>query len=459
MAEEKKSEYDKLFLKKKSAYEIFNEKEIKEAFSISEDYKTFLDNNKSEREIVKYTENLAKKNGFISIEKATKKSNKIYAINHEKNIILVDLEKGKIEDGLRIIGSHIDSVRLDLKLNPIYESEPFAMINLRYYGGIKKYQWLNEPLALHGVIFDKNGNKKEITIGENIDEPVFVISDLLPHLEGKEYASKTALDIIQGEQLDAIGANMPINDKLLKEKIKGNFLKILNDKYKISEEDFVSADLSLYPAVKARDVGIDCSMIGAAAHDDRVCAYSAVKSIIDGTKKNGLVILTSNEEVGSRGNIGADSKFLENTISKIIELKEEKISALELLEKSIAISGDVTSGLDPKYADKMDPYNLNKLSYGIAIEKNIASPTSTASAEYMQFIRQMLDKKNIPWQYGELGKVDQAGGGTIAYLLARYNMDIVDAGPPVIAMHSPFEIISKVDLYATYKAYKEFMDN
>jgi aspartyl aminopeptidase len=466
MAEKKgkESKYKKLFHEQKSAWETLEKKEIKQAFELSEDYKSFMAQNKSERETIEYFEKLAIKNGFVNINKATKNTKKIYAINHNTNILLLDLEKGKLSDGLNIIGSHIDVVKLDLKLNPVYESEPFAMLNLHYYGGIKKYQWLNLPMTLNGIIINKKGEKIKVSIGNKENEPVFIISDLLPHLEGSEYGEKKAKDIIKGEALDAIAASIPVDDKNTKEKIKATFLKAVNEKYGITEEDFVSADLSLYPAMKPRDVGIDKSMIGCSGNDDRVCSYTAIQALIDSkNEKASAVLLVDKEEIGSTGNTGMSSYFFENVLDKIAKLRKENLGGREILEKSIALSGDVTSSLDPKYSDKMDPYNLNKIGYGIAIEKGTGSGGkyggSEANAELMSKIRILLNKNKVPWQYGEMGKVDEGGGGTIAYLLAKYNMEIVDAGPPVIAMHSPFEIISKVDLFCTYKAYKAFIES
>lgn len=460
---EEKSKIEKeLFLKKKNAWEVLAS-EKKEAFSLCKEYATFIDKNKSEREIVSAVESIAKRNGFVLLKDATASTKKIYAKNHDKNILLIDLSAGDLKEGTRIIGSHIDTLRLDLKLNPIYESETFAMINTHYYGGIKKYQWLNLPLTLHGVVFDEKGKKMEITLGEDEDEPVFVISDLLPHLEGNEGKEKAAKDIIRGEELDAIAGSIPFDDKKVKEKIKATFLKILNDKYKISEKDFVSAELGLYPAVKTRNIGLDEGLLGGSAHDDRVCSFLGVKAFLESKKsKPAMVLLVDKEEIGSVGNTSMESFFLENTIEKILKLRKENISAKEVLENSKAISGDVTAGADPKFLDKMDPMNMNKLGYGVAIEKYTGSGGkyygSDANAEYIAWIRQMMEKNNIPWQYGELGKVDQGGGGTIAYMLAKYNMDVVDMGVPVLAMHSPFEIISKIDTLCTYKAYKAFFE-
>lgn len=465
-AKEDKDERSKLekelFSDKKSAWELLKE-EKKAAMNFCDDYKEFLDANKTEREIVRWTERLAKKNGFVPIEDATQNTKKIYAINHNKNIVLIDIGKEGLAKGTRIIGAHVDSLRLDFKLSPVYEAEPFAMINLHYYGGIKRYHWLNVPLSMHGVVFNKKGEKIEITLGEAEDEPVFAITDLLPHLEGSEGKEKAAKDIIKGEELDAIGASIPIDDKKTKEKIKATFLKALNDKYKITEEDFSSAEVSLYPAIKVRDVGIDSGIMGAPAHDDRVCAYTAIKAVLEGKgDKTKIAFLTDKEEIGSVGNTSMESLFLENTIERLTKLRKEGVSAREILSKSKALSADVTAGYDPKFADKMDTTNMNKLGYGVAVEKATGAGGkyygSDANAEYMSWIRMMLEDAKIPWQHGEIGKVDQGGGGTIAYILAKYNMEIVDMGPAVLAMHSPFELASKIDIYSAYKAYKAFYE-
>jgi len=465
-ANEEKDERSKLekelFCNKKSAWEVLSE-DKRLANRMSDDYREFIDNHKSEREIVTYAEKVAKKNGFVNIKDATASTKKIYAINHAKNFLLIELGNDNLAGGMRILGSHIDSLRLDFKMSPIYEMNPFLMINLHYYGGIKKYHWLNVPLSMHGVIFNKKGEKIDVTIGEKEDEPVFVISDLLPHLEGAEGREKLAKDIIKGEDMDAIGATIPIEDKKIKEKIKATFLKAMNDKYKITEEDFTSAELSLYPAVKSREVGIDAGMIGSPAHDDRICSYLGLTAFLESkSTKTKLLLWVDKEEIGSVGNTSMESMFLENALEKIISLRKEKTTAKEILSNSKAISADVTSGFDPKFADKMDMTNVNKPGYGVAVEKYTGaggkSYGSDANAEYMSWIRQMLEEANVPWQHGELGKVDQGGGGTIAYILAKYNMNIVDMGTPVLAMHSPFELVSKIDLYATYKAYKAFYD-
>ncbi len=451
-----------LFCDKKSAWELLSE-DKRLANRMSDDYREFIDANKSEREIVTYAEKVAKKNGFVNIKEATSSTKKIYALNHAKNFLLIEIGNDNLASGMRILGSHIDSLRLDFKMSPIYEQNPFLMINLHYYGGIKKYHWLNVPLSMHGVIFNKKGEKIEVTIGEKDDEPVFVISDLLPHLEGAEGREKLAKDIIRGEDMDAIGATIPIEDKKIKEKIKATFLKAMNDKYKITEEDFTSAELALYPAVKSREVGIDGGMIGAPAHDDRICSYLGLAAFLEGkSNKTKLLLWVDKEEIGSVGNTSMESMFLENTIEQIISLRKEKTTAKEVLSNSKAISADVTSGFDPKFADKMDMTNVNKPGYGVAVEKYTGaggkSYGSDANAEYMSWIRIMLEDAKVPWQHGEIGKVDQGGGGTIAYILAKYNMNIVDMGTPILAMHSPFELVSKIDLYATYKAYKAFYE-
>ncbi|MCX6741526.1 MAG: aminopeptidase, partial [Candidatus Parcubacteria bacterium] len=440
---DEKSKLEKeLFVEYKSAWEVMSE-EKKLAYRMSDDYREFIDTYKSEREIVSWAEKVAKKNGFVPLSEATPTSKKIYATNHSKNFLMIELGSEKLASGARIIGSHIDTLRLDLKMSPAYETEPFMMLNLHYYGGIKKYQWLNVPLSMHGVVFNKKGEKIEITIGEKEDEPVFVITDLLPHLEGAEGREKLAKDIIKGEELDAIAASVPIEDKKVKEKIKATFLKAMNDKYKITEADFASAELSLYPAVKSREVGMDAGIIGAPAHDDIVCTYLALNSFLEskGTKTK-ILLLVDKEEIGSVGNTSMESLFLENIIEKLIKLRKENISAREVLAKSKALSADVTHGLDSKFADKMDLSNVNKPGYGVVVEKYGGGGgkyyTNDANAEYISWIRRTFDEAKIPWQHGEASKVDQGGGGTIAYILAKYNMDIIDVGPPVLAMHSPF---------------------
>jgi len=459
---DEKSKIEKeLFCEKKSAWEML-EKEKKEAFKLAEDYREFVDSNKTEREITSWTEKQAKKNGFVNIKEAKQTDKKIYSLNHSKNAILLDLGKSSLKDGLRIIGSHIDTLRLDLKMSPVYESDPFLMINLHYYGGIKKFHWLNVPLEMHGVVFDKNGKKIEVSIGAEENEPVFVISDLLPHLEDRE-GHKSAKDIIKGEDLDAIGATIPINDEKVKEKIKATFLKAMNDKYKITEEDFTSAELGLYPSIKSRDVGIDAGLIGAPAHDDRICSYSAVRAVLESKNENAkLILLVDKEEIGSVGNTSMESYFLENFLESVIKLKKENTTAREVLEKSKALSGDVSSAFDTKFADKFDPTNTNRVGYGVVVEKYTGAggkySSSDANAEYVSWIRRMLEEAKVPWQHGELGKVDQGGGGTIAYILAKYNMNIIDMGTPVLAMHAPFELASKIDLYSTLKAYTAFFE-
>ncbi len=458
---EKKGIYDNLFLKQKNAWEQLDEKETKKVFEFGEEYKDFLNNNITERKIVEFVEKEAKKRGFVDIEKATKNSKKVYAKNFKKNIVLFDFGKGKMKDGFRLIGAHIDSLRLDLKIKPLYESEQFVMFNLHYYGGIKKYHWLNIPMTLQGVIINKEGKEIKVSIGANENEPVFTIPDLMPHLEGRE--EKKVSDIIKGEDLDAIAGSIPVKDKKTKEKIKANILSLLNKKYGIKEEDFVSADLGLYPATKARDVGLDRGIVGGAAHDDRAGSFTAIKAIFD-AKSNlpKMVVLVDKEEIGNVGNTSMNSYFLENTIDKLAKIRGEKTGGREVLEKSLAISADTGSALDPKFADKSDPHTTNKLGYGVAFEKGTGAGGkyygSEAHAEYVHFMRRLMEKGKVPWQYGTIGKVDQGGGGTIAYILAKYNMNIIDAGTPALGVHSPFELISKVDLYCAYKAFKVFFE-
>lgn len=451
----------KYYKKEKVGWEELSNKENEEIEKLSKNYRKFLDSYKIEREIVKGVEELAKKNGYVSIQQANKNTKKIYAINRDKNIVLIQHGKKPMEKGLRIIGTHIDVLKLDFKPNPVFQDGEYCMINLHYYGGIKNFHWMNVPLAIHGVIFDEKGKKTEIVIGENEEDPVFVITDLLPHL-GKDVDEKTAKDIIRGEQLDALAATIPIEDKKAKEKVKAKFFEAINKKYSITEEDFISAELCLVPAIKSREIGIDKSMIGAPAHDDRSCSYLAVEAVMQ-TKNpeyTSIAFLTDKEEIGSVGNTAMSSYFFENLITELIKKKNENTTAREVLAKSRILSGDVTAATDPKFRDKFDGHNANKIGYGVAIEKYTGSGGkyygNDANAEYISWIRQMLNENKIIWQTGELGKVDEGGGGTIAHILAKTGAEVVDVGPPVLAMHSPFEIVSKVDLYNTLKTYKAF---
>lgn len=430
-------------------------------------YKSFLNNAKTERLAIEEIKNLLIKNGFkeISKFKSLKFGDKVYAINHSKNIIAFIIGKKPITDGLRILCSHIDSPRLDLKQNPLYEDGDLALLDTHYYGGIKKYQWVTIPLALVGVVCKKNGDVIKINIGNCDQDPVFSVHDLLIHL------SKEKQEVITGEQLDISIASIPIDKS--KDGIKKNVLKILKDKYKIDEEDLTSAEIEAVPAFPAKDYGIDRSMVAGYGQDDRSCAYCCLQSLLNTDEKNvvytSCVIFVDKEEIGSEGATGANSYFIENIIIELLKLnlsngqKNDLFFLLrKVLNNSKMISSDVTAAMDPLFKSVDAPNgNMAKIGYGLCINKYTGargkSGANDANPEYIAYLRKILDDNQISFQCNELGKVDIGGGGTIAYIFAKYNMDIVDAGVPLFNMHAPMEIVSKADLYETYLFYKVFL--
>jgi len=447
----KKQTGSDLALERKSGWEILKGKD-KEINTYSKEYISFISDVKTEREAVSY------------IKERLKGERGIYSIENRKKAIAI-YRKGKLplSDGLRIIVAHLDSPRLDLKVNPLYEDTELVMLKTHYYGGIKKYQWLARPLALHGVVIKKDGGAIDIEIGEDEKGPCFTIEDLLPHLARKAQYSKNLKDAFQGEKLNIIFGSIP-DSKTKDEKVKKNILQLLHKKFGIIEEDFVSADLEVVPAGPAREIGIDCSLIGAYGHDDRICAWAALKALMDAKKPpfTTIALLVDKEEIGSEGNTGAKSRFIEEVLWQVSERFKEDIIPSKALYRARAISGDVNSAFDPEYPDVHEKRNAAKLGYGVCITKFTGargkSGASEASAEYMGWIRAILNRKKIPWQTGELGKVDEGGGGTVAKYLAEYGMDIVDIGPALLSMHAPFELASKVDAYATYLAYLAFME-
>lgn len=467
--EKKESEIlkEKLAFKSESAWEKLDKSENDKVFALADEYKEFLSHHKTEREIVEFGKRQSEKKGFIPMEKASlKPGSNFWVENKGKNLGFVVVGKHGLDNGLRMIISHIDSCHLDLKINPLYESSGLVMLNTHYYGGIKKYHWVNEPLALHGVVFLKNGKKLDIVLGEKSGEPVFCIPDLLPHVGYKAYAEKKIADAITGEQLDAVAASIPFIEKDATDKIKLNLLKLLNEKYGMVEEDFFSAELQLVPSVKPRDVGFDEGLIGAYGHDDRACSFAALSALLEvkGIPEHTIMVLwMDKEEIGSTGATGSESFFLERVIDEIrTKLKSAK-STLEILANSYVLSADVEASIDPKYTEFFDSMNANVTGFGVAISKSTGSggkyDGSDANAEFMAFIRKLFNDNNVVWQTGELGKVDEGGGGTVAKYFAKYGCEIVDVGPPVLAMHSPFELISKVDLYMGKKAYKVFLES
>ena len=439
-----------------------DDKTILEAQNFAEGYKAFLDNAKTEREAVKETIKLASEKGFKEFEfgKTYLPGEKVYINNRGKSIALCVIGKEAVEKGTNISAAHIDSPRLDLKPNPLYEEIELALFKTHYYGGIKKYQWTAIPLALHGVFALKDGTTREVSIGEEENEPKFVINDLLPHL-AQEQSKRTLNEGIKGEELNVLVGSHPFKDDKGSNLVKLNILKILNEKYGIVEEDFLSAELEIVPAVKACDIGFDRSMVGAYGQDDRVCAYPALKAIleIENPEKTAITILADKEEVGSMGNTGLESDFLKYVICDLAKMQGGDGSVA--IRNSKCLSADVNAGLDPTFQDVMERRNASRLNYGVVVTKYTGargkSGTSDASAEYMAYIRKVLDENNILWQSGELGRVDLGGGGTVAQFIANLGIDVVDLGVPVLSMHAPFETTSKLDIYMCYRAMYEFM--
>lgn len=435
-------------------------------FDFAEDYKRFLSECKTERLVTRFAIKLLEKKGFVSADKIknAKKGDKIYFVNKNKNVAAFIIGEKPLSEGLRILGAHIDSPRLDLKENPVYESKGFALGDTHYYGGVKKYQWVTVPLALHGVICKKDGTVVEVNIGEAEDEPVVGITDLLIHLSADQQA-KPLGKAIEGEDLDISLGSIPVDEKE-KEPVKANVLRLLKEKYQIEEEDFISAEIEVVPAGKARDYGLDKSMIAGYGHDDRSCAYTSLLALLDSEAGayTSCCILVDKEEIGSVGATGAQSLFFENAIGQLADLLKDKNPmwvARMALQNSKMLSSDVSAAYDPLYASVNDAKNCAYFGEGIVFNKYTGSRgksgSNDANPEYYAEVRKIMDEANVAWQTAELGKVDQGGGGTIAYILGNYNMNVIDAGIAVLNMHAPMEVISKVDLYEAYLAYRAFL--
>ncbi len=454
-------------LKKKLCYKPENglsrisEEEKKKAFDFCEGYKTFLNNAKTEREAVTEAVAIAEKAGFKPYDKTKKyvAGDKYYVNNRGKSAVFVVIGKQPADKGVRIGAAHIDSPRLDLKPNPLYEDIELALFKTHYYGGIKKYQWTTIPLALHGVFVKKNGEKITVSVGENENEPCFVVSDLLPHL-AQEQNKRSLSDGIRGEELNVLVGSCPFKADEGSELVKLNILNILFEKYGVTEEDFLSAELEIVPAFKARDIGFDRSLIGSYGHDDRVCAYPSLMACCELSvpEKCAVCILADKEEIGSVGNTGLNSDFLKQTLSDIA--RNQGLVPEDVLRASQCLSADVNAGVDPTFQDVFERKNASFLNYGVVITKYTGargkSGSNDASAEYMAQIRNMLDENNVIWQTGELGKVDIGGGGTVALYVAGLGIDTVDLGVPVLSMHAPFETVSKLDVFMAYRAMQEF---
>lgn len=440
---------------------------LNEVMEYNEGYKDYISKNKTERACVKDSIRLAEEKGFKPLDsfETLKAGDKVYVNNRDKNIALFVIGNKPLTEGMRILGAHIDSPRMDLKQNTLYESEGFVLADTHYYGGVKKYQWVTIPLSLYGVVAKKDGTVVDVVIGEDDNDPVVGISDLLIHLAA-EQLDKKAAKVIEGENLDVTLGNMPLVGEE-KDAVKANILKLLKDKYDIEEEDFVSAEIEVVPSGKARDYGLDRSMIAGYGHDDRVCAYTSLTAILDMDvcDYTCCTILVDKEEIGSVGATGAQSLFFENTIGEmLVKMGIDSFVQTRLtLSRSKMLSSDVSAGVDPLFVSVNDKKNAAYLGNGIVFNKYTGargkSGSNDASAEYVARIRAVMDESNIHYQTAELGKVDLGGGGTIAYILGNYNMDVIDAGIAVLNMHAPMEVVSKVDVYETYQAYKAFLKN
>ncbi len=452
---------EELFLNRKNGRQISDEAVLNAADEFSVGYKEYLDAAKTEREAVKKAIEIAKKAGFEEYKNDKKyvAGDRYYVNNRGKTLALVNVGKLSSENGVRITAAHVDSPRLDLKPNPLYEELELALFKTHYYGGIRKYQWTAVPLALHGVFAKKDGSVVEVSIGEEENEPCFVVNDLLPHL-ALEQAKRTLAEAIKGEELNVLVGSHPFKSDSGSELVKLNILKILKEKYGVTEADFLSAELECVPIYKSRDIGFDRSLIGSYGQDDRVCAYPALMAAVNTeTPEHTLVtILADKEEIGSDGNTGLNSAFLKYVVRDIAN--NEGTDYTVVLRNSQCLSADVNAGTDPTFQDVMERRNAAYLNYGVVITKYTGargkSGTSDASAEYVGKIRAMLDNAGVVWQTGELGKVDAGGGGTVAMYIANLGVDVVDLGVPVLSMHAPFEVTAKFDVYMAYLAMKEF---
>ena len=465
MSEETKELKNKLFNKKENGWLKVDEEKNKLIMNFSDEFIYFLNKGKTERECASFAKKMLNENGFKCIceYERLNPGDKVYYINKNKSVYAAIIGNQKVEDGLNIVGAHIDSPRLDLKPNPLYEEGGFAYFKTHYYGGIKKYQWTTIPLAIHGVVIKTNGEKVTINIGEDEEDPIFTITDLLPHL-AQEQMERKLKEGVKGEDLNLLIGSRPYNDKDIEEKVKLNILNILNKKYGIVEEDFLSAELELVPAFKARSLGFDSSMVAGYGQDDRVCAYTAIRGLLDtkSPEKTAVMILSDKEEIGSVGNTGMESLIFDYFISEILNKTGENKPDLirKVFCNSRMLSSDVDAGYDPIYASVSDTKNAGYLGKGIAVVKYTGargkSGASDANAELVAEIRKMLNDNNISYQLTELGKVDVGGGGTIAYILANKGVDVIDCGVPVLSMHAPYEVTSKYDIYCAYETYRAF---
>ena len=463
MSEKTKQLKEMLFNQKKNGIDVFTEDELNACDEFCEGYKEFLGTHKTEREVAAYVEDVAQKNGFVKFDEfggALNAGDKVYYANRGKAIILCVKGKRSIKDGVRISAAHIDSPRLDLKQCPIYEQDGVGYFKTHYYGGIKKYQWTTIPLSLHGRICKTDGSFVDVKIGEKPDEPKFCITDILPHLGGEQMQRK-ANEIVKGEELNVVIGSRPFKDDDESERIKLNLLSLLYEKYGIVERDFLSAELELVPAYTVDDIGFDRSMIGGYGHDDRVCSYPALQAILDideAPEYTAITVLTDKEETGSDGNTGLNSSYLQYFVEDLARL--EGFEGRDVLRNSKCLSADVNAAYDPTWSTVFEKNNASFINNGVCVTKFTGargkSGTSDASAEFCAWVGNLLDENGVLWQTGELGKVDGGGGGTVAMYIANMDVDTIDVGVPVLSMHAPYEIVSKIDVYSAYKAFLTF---
>ena len=458
-------------MERKNAWNTYGKREISELEELNSNYIDFLSDCKTERECVKETVRQAREKGYKSLEEVIEKGqplkqgDKVYAVCMNKTVALFNIGKIPMEQGMNILGAHIDSPRMDIKQNPLYESNNMAYLDTHYYGGIKKYQWVTLPLAIHGVVVKKDGTKVEVNIGEKDTDPVFCVTDLLIHLAGQQM-EKNAAKVIEGENLDILVGSIPLEDKE-KDAVKEGIIGILKNTYEMEEEDFMSAELEVVPAGRAREMGFDRSMIMAYGQDDKVCAYTSLAAMLETDKidKTACCLLVDKEEIGSVGATGMQSKFFENTVAELLNLNGDynELKLKRCLAHSRMLSSDVNAAFDPLYSDAFKNNSSSFLGSGVVFNKFTGSRgksgSNDANAEYLAVLRNIMDNHNVHFQMSELGKVDAGGGGTIAYIMSLYGMEVIDCGVAVLNMHAPWEVTSKADIYETYKCYKAFLKN
>lgn len=456
-------------MERKSLWTVYNDEQLEQLEDLNKSYRQFLDNGKTERECVRETVRMAREAGYkdlkevIANQETLKVGDCVYAVCMEKTIALFQIGKEPLENGMNILGAHVDSPRIDLKQNPLYENGEFAYMDTHYYGGVKKYQWVTLPLAIHGVVVKKDGEKVEIVIGEDENDPVVVITDLLIHLSGEQLQTNAA-KVIEGEKLDVLIGNKPLDGEE-KEAVKANILQLLKEKYDIEEEDFISAELEVVPAGKARDCGIDRSMILAYGQDDRVCAFTSLLAMLEAEEldRTACCLLVDKEEIGSVGATGMNSRFFENTVAEIMDRLGEysELKLRRALTNSKMLSSDVNAAFDPLYEGVYDKKNAAYFGKGPVLTKFTGRAgkggSNDANPEYIAYLRNIFSNNNVAFQTAELGRVDAGGGGTIAYILAEYGMEVIDSGVAVLSMHAPWEVTSKADVYEAYREYKVFL--